>query len=77
VRRRPLFFRQLKAEALAYVGDKKGAIATIDDAASLGLLDVVWLDHCPLFDALRSDARFTHARAQVGERAALVLETFT
>ena len=77
VRRRPLFFRQLKAEALAYVGDEGGALAAIEDAASLGLLDLVWMDRCPLFQAMRGSRRFAEARAQVAERAALVLEAFT
>ena len=77
VRRRPIFFRQLKAESLAYVGDEAGALAAIEDAASLGLIDVVWLDRCPLFEGMRGSRRFLEARAQVAERASLVLEAFT
>jgi eukaryotic-like serine/threonine-protein kinase len=77
VRRRPIFFRQLKAEVLAYVGDEARALATIEDAASLGLIDVVWLDHCPLFEAMRGSSRFAEARKRVAERASLVLEAFT
>ncbi|MGO8994495.1 MAG: protein kinase domain-containing protein [Polyangiaceae bacterium] len=77
VRRRPIFYRQLKAEALAYVGHEGGALATIEDAATLGLIDVVWLDHCPLFKAMRGSRRFAEARQQVAERASLVLEAFT
>ncbi len=77
VRRRPIFFRQLKAEALAYVGEAEEALGAIDEATALGLIDVVWMDHCPLFDSLRAHPRFAAARAQVAERAALVLEAFT
>ena len=77
VRRRPIFFRQVKAESLAYVGDEGGALAAIEDAAALGLIDVVWLDRCPLFEVLRGSRRFAEARAQVAERASLVLEAFT
>ena len=77
VRRRPIFFRQLKAESLAYVGDEGGALSAIEDGASLGLIDVVWLDRCPLFEAMRGSRRFAEARAQVAERASLVLEAFT
>jgi len=77
VRRRPLFYRQLKAEVFAYAGDVERAIAAIDEATSLGLIDVVWLDRCPLFASLRNNARFVELRAQVAERAALVLEAFT
>jgi hypothetical protein len=77
VRRRPIFFRQMKAEVLAYIGDEGGALSAIEDAASLGLIDVVWLDHCPLFRAMRGSRRYAEARKQVAERAALVLEAFT
>jgi serine/threonine-protein kinase len=77
VRRRPIFFRQMKAEVMAYTGDEGGALSTIEDAASLGLIDIVWLDRCPLFGAMRGSRRFAEVRAQVAERAALVLEAFT
>jgi serine/threonine-protein kinase len=77
VRRRPIFFRQLRAEMLAYAGDEGAALAAIEDAATLGLIDIVWLDHCPLFKAMRGSRRFAEARATVAERAARVLEAFT
>ena len=77
VRRRPIFFRQMMAEVLAYVGDAEQALATIEDAASLGLIDIVWLDRCPLFAEMRSSPRYALAREQVSERAARVLEAFT
>jgi tetratricopeptide (TPR) repeat protein len=77
VRRRPIFFRQLRAEVLASVGDEGGALAAIEDAASLGLIDTVWVDHCPLFRAMRGSRRFAEARQNVAERASLVLEAFT
>ncbi len=77
VRRRPVFFRQLKAEVLAAVGDDAGALAAIADATTLGLIDVVWLDHCPLFRGVRGARQFVDARAAVAQRASLVLEAFT
>jgi serine/threonine-protein kinase len=77
VRRRPIFFRQIKAEVLAYIGDEDGALEAIEDGANLGLIDVVWLDHCPLFAALRGSRRYAAARQRVAERAAVVLEAFT
>jgi serine/threonine-protein kinase len=77
VRRRPIFFRQLKAEILAYVADENGALAAIEDAAGLGLIDVVWLDHCPLFRAMRGSRRYAAAHKLVADRAAQVLEAFT
>jgi TolB-like protein/predicted Zn-dependent protease len=77
VRRRPIFFRQLKAEACAYVGDDGAALAALDDASQLGLMDIVWLDRCPLFERLREEPRFLAARARVAQKAALVLDAFT
>ena len=77
VRRRPIFFRQLKAEALAYVGDADAALAVLDEATTLGLIDVVWLDRCALFEAFRAEKRFGEIRARVAERAARVLDAFT
>jgi serine/threonine protein kinase/Flp pilus assembly protein TadD len=77
VRRRPIFFRQLKAEGLAYVGNEEGSLAAIEEAAALGLIDIVWLDRCPLFDPFRSGRRFVALRVQVAERASRVLEAFT
>jgi serine/threonine-protein kinase len=77
VRRRPIFFRQLRAEVSAYVGDPEGAIGALEDAGALGLIDLVWLDRCPLFDPLRADPRIVQVRADVADRAALVLEAFT
>ena len=42
----------------------------------MGLLDIVWLDHMPLFEAVRADMRFLTIRADVGDRAARVLAAF-
>jgi serine/threonine-protein kinase len=77
VRRRPIFYRQLKAEAFAYAGAPELALKSIEEAASLGLIDVVWMDRCPLLESLRGTARFAELRAQIAGRAALVLEAFT
>jgi serine/threonine protein kinase/tetratricopeptide (TPR) repeat protein len=77
VRRRPVFFRQLKAEVLAYAGDEAGALAAIEEAEALGLLDLVWLDHCPVLRSLSAARRMKSVRASVADRASLVLEAFT
>ena len=77
VRRRPIFFRQMRAEACAYAGDRDAALTALEDAAALGLIDLVWLDRCPLFEALHADARFAQVRTGVAARAELVLEAFT
>jgi len=68
-----LFVRQLAAEVLAAVGEEERALATIAAAVDEGLLDVAWLDRCPLFDGLRADPRFAPLRATVRRRADEVL----
>ena len=45
-------------------------------AADLGLVDVVWMDNCPLFAGLRTEPRFLALRNQVGERANQFLGAF-
>ena len=45
-------------------------------AANLGLLDVVWMDNCPLFADIRTEPRFLALRDQVGDRANQFLAAF-
>ncbi|MFN0246197.1 MAG: protein kinase domain-containing protein [Kofleriaceae bacterium] len=45
-------------------------------AADLGLVDVVWMDNCPLFADLRFEPRFLALRNQVGDRANQFLRAF-
>ncbi len=71
--RRPLFFRQLTAEVLAYMGKDDEALAIIESADEIGLIDLAWLDHCPLLDPLRASPRFVGVRARVADRARGVL----
>ena len=59
----------MRAELLACVGDAKGALEAIRVSDERGLLDLVWLDRCVLFDAWRSDAIFRTVRGRVEERA--------
>ncbi len=45
-------------------------------AADLGLIDVVWMDNCPLFTEIRTEPRFLALRNQVGDRANQFLGAF-
>ncbi len=71
---RPVRFRvlmlQLAAEFSAFAGDPPAAFERIGEAIDLGLIDVMWLDHCPHFQSLRGDSRLTGLRARLEERAA-------
>ncbi len=52
------------------------ALETFAIAAQRGLMDRVWLDHCPLFVKVANDPRFLESRLVVDARAARVLATF-
>jgi TolB-like protein len=76
-RRRRAFFRQLKAEILAYTGDPDGSLQAMTESEQAGLFDIYWLDHCPVFASMRGEARFEALRDKVRERAAEVLTALT
>jgi len=70
--RQQAFFLQLATELKCITGDLEQALQSTERAAELGLVDVLWLDHCPLLAAIRDDPRFARARASTAERAARV-----
>ena len=71
--RRPLFFRQLVAEVNVLRGDVAGMYEALESAVPLGLLDIAWLDRCPLFGEYRADTRFVALRKPVAARAEEVI----
>ena len=71
--RRPLFFRQLTAEVFAFTGRNDEALGMIESADAIGLIDLAWIDHCPLLDPLRASPRYVAVRARVADRARAVL----
>ena len=68
-RRRPMFFRQLAAEMHAYVGEDAATVHAIGEADGLGLIDVTWLDRCPLFAPIRQAPLFVAVRDRIAARA--------
>jgi len=68
-RRRPMFFRQLAAEALAFNGELAEAQRPLDEADALGLVDVTWMDRCPLLEGMRATPAFVAARDRIATRA--------
>ncbi len=72
--RRATFNAQLRAELLAFVGARDEAIAAIRAAEHHGLLDIVWLERCPLFDQLRDHATFVEVAERIAQRAKRVLD---
>ena len=71
--RQALMGMQIVAELLLLLGEQDSAFDSLEAAARTGLMDVVWLDGCPLFVALRASRRFTRIRDQVAARASRVL----
>ena len=74
--RRRMFFMQMEAEHLAYLGEKEQALVSLKRAADRGLIDFCWVDHCPLFEELRRDPSFQAIRAQVKHRADEILAAY-
>jgi serine/threonine-protein kinase len=68
--RQRTWFLQLAIEAYAVGGATARALEALEHASELPLVDVLWMDRCPLLAALRPDRRFAHARSRVAARAA-------
>ncbi|MBL8721418.1 MAG: protein kinase [Myxococcales bacterium] len=64
------FMGQILVELLAAAADHDTALAELEVIAELPLVDVLWLDGCPLLAALRKEPRFAAVRALVAARAA-------
>jgi hypothetical protein len=64
-----VFGLQLLAEVALLHAQPALAWDTIAAAETLGLMDIVWLDRCPLFDEHRGNPDMIAVRARVAERA--------
>ncbi len=67
---------QLMAEIAILLGRHELAIRALGKAADMGLIDVVWLDGCPLFAPFTGDLRWRAIRDEVALRASRVLAAF-
>jgi serine/threonine-protein kinase len=74
--RRRTFFMQMEAETQAYLGDDETAFTCVKRCADAGLIDLGWVDQCPLLDPIRSDPRFPPIRAMVKQRADEILQAY-
>lgn len=63
-----ILMRQVRAECHAAVGEVDQAVAAVHDAVDAGLLDLVWLEHCSVFEAARERPHFEVSLAEVRER---------
>ena len=74
--RRRTFFMQMEAETQAYLGDTERAFASVKRCADAGLIDLGWIDHCPLLEPLRVEPGFAAIRAMVKQRADEILQAY-
>ncbi len=74
--RRRVLFGQIETEIAASVGDLSWAIDVLQRAVRDGLIDLSWLDACPVLATLRPDPAFAAARATVAERAQRIVEAY-
>jgi TolB-like protein/predicted Ser/Thr protein kinase len=68
------FFAQLIAEFHALGGERPPAIAALVEADALGLVDIAWLDRCPLLAGFDIDPGFVAVRERVRARARATLD---
>ena len=57
-------------------GPSATATRALEAAYASGLIDVAWLNHCPLFETLRTSPRFARVHELVRERASEAIESF-
>jgi hypothetical protein len=71
--RRASFNAQIRAEVLCAAGvNPELANEAITEADANGLLDLMWLENCPLLEPLRSTKGYEGVRRRTGMRAARV-----
>jgi serine/threonine-protein kinase len=73
--RRASFNAQLRAEAAGALGNMGVVVESLRLADGNSLVDLVWLDHCPLWDELRSGTNYQKLRERVAVRAKRVCDT--
>jgi serine/threonine-protein kinase len=72
-RRRRAYLLQIIAELYAFEGDTDGTLTVISDAVDAGLVDINWVDRCPVLEPMRHHDRFVSMRTTVASRAAQAL----
>jgi eukaryotic-like serine/threonine-protein kinase len=72
--RRRSFLWQVATEAFAYFGDHENGLRTLEESSATGLLDLSWLDRCPLLADWRDRGLLADVRARVAARATVALD---
>jgi hypothetical protein len=63
---------QLVIEALLLHGQTDDALTALEDAAHHGLMDITWVNRCPLLAVLATYPRFLPVRYEIDARASRV-----
>src|SRR5262245_58429822 len=71
--RQGLIRLQILVEIALLLGDRKSALDALDRAVAHGLMDLTWMDGCPLMEPVSHDQRYRQLRRIVADRAAKVL----
>jgi serine/threonine-protein kinase len=74
--RRATLFAQVAAEVAAYLHDEQLVFTSLGKALDAGLIDLMWLDRCPLFDPYRGEMPFVVTRARLHERVRPIIEAY-
>lgn len=74
--RRTAYFLQVEAEMAAFAQDDARVRDTFRLLADTKLQDLMWFEHCPLFDPYRSLLEFVQTRAIVAARAQIVVDAY-
>ena len=72
-----MLFYQLSTEWYAFHGQFEQALRSLSPAVDNGLIDLVWLDNCPLLKPMASDPQFLAMRRIVEARAKKVQAALT
>jgi serine/threonine-protein kinase len=74
--RRVALGMQLRAELAGYLGEVDQVIQSLELGDGAGLVDLFWLDRCPLLREARTDPRFVDLRDRIQQRAHAAYEAF-
>lgn len=75
--RRKAFTWQIAAELAGYLGEHERALDAVRQSTDGGLIDLFWLDGCPLLGGTRGLPGFAQVRERVVERAGRIAAAFS